>query len=66
MDYAKRLNGLPSSISRIHIGLGDHDLAGHLVRTLVDRKEKTGLYTVRWNGQGNLGKDVTSGRFLFF
>ena len=41
------------------------DLHGHQVCTLVDRFQRTGLWTAIWQGVDNEGKAVASGVYLF-
>ncbi len=42
-----------------------YDLAGRLVRTLVEGPKSAGFHTVIWNGQDNLGQTVPSGMYFY-
>jgi len=41
-----------------------HDLAGRLVRTLVDDVPATGSHAARWQGTDNQGTDVAAGAYV--
>lgn len=41
------------------------DVAGRLVRTLVERPVAAGTYTVRWDGRDDRGHAVSSGVYLY-
>lgn len=41
-----------------------HNLLGQRVRLLVDHVAEPGLYQVQWDGQGEVGEEVTSGVYL--
>ena len=41
-----------------------YNTLGQLVRTLVDKKQTAGNYSVQWNGLDDNGRQVTSGTFL--
>ena len=41
------------------------DVAGRLVRTLVDRHETAGAKSVTWNGTGDRGVPVSSGIYFY-
>ncbi len=38
---------------------------GQLIRVLVDESKAAGAYDVAWNGKDNLGRDVSSGVYLY-
>lgn len=40
------------------------DLAGRLVRTLVDESRSQGSYEVVWDGRDSTGREVGSGTYL--
>jgi len=40
------------------------DLAGHLVRTLVDESKSQGPFETVWDGRDATGKEVSSGTYL--
>ncbi|NIA30460.1 MAG: S8 family serine peptidase [Actinobacteria bacterium] len=41
-----------------------YNTLGQMVRTLVDKKQTAGNYSVQWNGLDENGRQVTSGTFL--
>ena len=41
-----------------------YDLTGRIVRTLVNRKEKPGYYTVKWDGRDSNHKKLASGIYF--
>jgi len=47
-----------------HVTLGVYDLAGRLVRTLVDGPLSEGWQAVTWDGRGNRGQRVASGVYF--
>lgn len=47
-----------------HVRIGIYDVAGRLVRTLMDAEEPAGLATKSWDGKDAAGQDVTSGLYL--
>jgi hypothetical protein len=52
---------------RGHVSLTVYDVAGELVRTLVDETKApvAGGYSVTWGGRGNAGKPVPSGVYFY-
>jgi hypothetical protein len=48
-----------------HVSLKIYNVAGRLVRTLVDRDIKAGAYTETWNGLSNSGNPVSSGVYFY-
>ncbi|MCJ7811844.1 FG-GAP-like repeat-containing protein [bacterium] len=42
-----------------------YDLLGHEVRTLVDEKQKSGNYSIEWDGRDNKGIMVSSGIYIY-
>ena len=61
----------PSTEISFEMGRADHarlnvyDLAGNLVRTLVDEQREAGLHTVTWNGRDNTGRLAATGVYLY-
>ena len=41
-----------------------YDMTGSLIRTLIDKEQAPGNYTVTWNGRNNRGQSVSSGVYL--
>ncbi|UCF06985.1 MAG: T9SS type A sorting domain-containing protein [bacterium] len=50
---------------RGHVTLRIYNVAGQLVRTLVDEVRKAGTYAEPWDGRNDLGKNVTSGIYFY-
>ncbi len=48
-----------------HVSLRIYDLAGKLVRTLVDERQNAGSYTSFWNGCDEHGRAVANGIYFF-
>jgi hypothetical protein len=48
---------------RGHVSLQVFDLAGHLVRTLVDEVREPAAHDVVWDGTDNAGRTVSSGAY---
>lgn len=53
------------SANRNRTVLKIYNLLGQEVRTLVDREQAPGYYSVTWNGRDNFGKLVPSGVYLY-
>jgi hypothetical protein len=47
------------------VALKIYDVAGRLVRTLVDEARDAGAYTIRWDGRNNIGAEVASGIYFY-
>jgi hypothetical protein len=47
------------------VSLHVYDLAGRLVRTLVEEKVERGHHTAIWDGTDNMGKTVASGSYYY-
>jgi hypothetical protein len=60
---AKLTYVLPQSTVRAHVVLRIYDVAGRVVRMLVDRPEDSGRHTVAWDGTDNWGRRVSSGTY---
>ncbi len=58
---------LPSAVSGrlTAVDLSVYDLAGRLVRTLVDGPQETGFYSVVWDGRDSSGRSVASGVYFY-
>jgi hypothetical protein len=54
---------LPGNASA-HVRLWILDVAGRMVRTLVDQDQAPGTHEVTWNGTNNAGKGVSSGVYF--
>lgn len=50
--------------SACYISLRIYDIAGRLVRTLVNENQKLGYYIVNWNGIDNVGTQLPSGIYF--
>ena len=48
-----------------HVALRIYDVAGRLVRTLVDEARTAGRYDERWDGTNNRGSRVASGVYFY-
>ncbi len=48
-----------------HVNLSIYNIAGQLVRNLVDDTKKAGKYDVQWDGKDNSGRVVTSGVYFY-
>lgn len=49
----------------VHVTLAVYDVAGKLVRTLVDKQQSAGAYTETWDGHDNKGRLVSSGVYFY-
>ncbi|RKY75118.1 hypothetical protein DRQ12_12425, partial [candidate division KSB1 bacterium] len=48
-----------------NVELSIYDICGRLIRSLVRGKASAGIYSVRWDGKDNSGKEVGSGVYLY-
>jgi polyhydroxybutyrate depolymerase len=48
-----------------YVSLQIYNMLGQLVKTLVDKNLPAGSYSFCWNGTDELGRDVTSGVYLY-
>lgn len=61
----------PSTIIRYElpashkVTLKIYNTLGQEVRTLVDREQTAGLYSVQWDGKNNFGQPVSSGIYIY-
>ncbi len=51
--------------STLNVSLTVYDLAGRLVRTLVDEAKEPGTYGVDWDGRDDKGEDVAGGVYFY-
>jgi hypothetical protein len=47
------------------VSLNVYNIAGQLVRALVDENKKMGSYEVEWNGRDNRGQRVSNGVYIY-
>ncbi len=47
------------------ISLGIYDLLGRAIKTLVNKDQPSGRYTIDWNGTDNFGNKVPSGVYMY-
>ena len=50
---------------REHINLGIYDLKGRKIKTLINGKQSSGYYEVKWNATNDLGGAVTGGVYFY-
>lgn len=50
---------------RGHVGLRIYNILGSKVRTLLDKDQPVGSYSVSWDGRNDAGQSVTSGVYLY-
>jgi hypothetical protein len=50
---------------QVYVTLKIYNVAGQLVKTLVNEKKAPGLYTIQWNGENNTGDPVGSGVYFY-
>ena len=43
-----------------------YNIMGEEVRTLVDKTQHAGIYTVTWDGKDNYGNDISSGIYFYY
>ena len=60
VSYTSRVAGLEFLVS-----LKIYNLSGQLVRTLVDKKQSPGFYTVQWDGRNENGERVPAGVYFY-
>ncbi|MEW6684862.1 MAG: FlgD immunoglobulin-like domain containing protein, partial [Candidatus Edwardsbacteria bacterium] len=53
------------SLPTSHLSLKIYNIAGQLVRTLVDAKQSTGYYSVKWDGRDENNKSVANGVYFY-
>ncbi len=47
------------------VSLSVYDLSGRIVKTLINRKESAGMYSVVWNGTDYSGKPLSNGMYFY-
>jgi hypothetical protein len=50
-------------ISRVELKI--YNLLGQEIRTLVDKQQQPGKYTITWDGADNHGQQVSSGIYIY-
>jgi len=50
---------------RSHVTIEVYNVLGQKVRTLVDREESAGSYTITWDGRTNSGQSAATGVYLY-
>ncbi len=65
ISYAVPSTGQLSVVSQSHITLRVYNIAGQLVRTLVDEGQGPGVYSVSWDGRDVQGHEVGSGVYFY-
>jgi len=48
-----------------HASLQIFDVAGHLVKTLVNEQRSAGMHSVNWNGRDEAGRSAAAGVYLY-
>jgi hypothetical protein len=56
---------IPASVGSVAVKVSVYDVAGRLVRTLVDRAESPGFHSVVWDGRDARGAPVGSGVYFY-
>ncbi len=60
MEIKYRLTDESPQMTAIKI----YDISGRLVKTLLNKEQKSGYYTLTWDGRDNTGKKLPSGIYL--
>jgi flagellar hook assembly protein FlgD len=47
------------------VSLKIYNTTGQLVKTLVDKEQSAGYYSVKWNGKDDNNKEVSSGIYIY-
>lgn len=50
--------------ARCHVAIHIFDVAGNIVRSLLDAEQPPGRYTIRWDGLSDRGHEVASGTYF--
>lgn len=58
------IEGIPDVISPVRTTLRVYDVAGRLVKTLLDEHRQPGYYSVSWDGKNETGRGVSSGIYF--
>ena len=56
---------ISDSRSPLHTSLKIYNCLGQEIRTLVDKVQAPGVYTVHWDGEDNAGQSVSTGVYLY-
>ncbi|MDI6840690.1 MAG: T9SS type A sorting domain-containing protein [bacterium] len=56
---------ITNGVSKIPVSVRIYDMAGRLVKTLIDKKWNTGVYKIIWNGEDKLGNRVAAGIYFY-
>ncbi len=56
---------IPSGAGTPEVTLEIYDIVGRKVRTLVQKRQSAGVYTVRWDGRNQRGVPVASGIYVY-
>jgi hypothetical protein len=49
----------------VHVSLKVYDIAGRLVKTLVNEEKKAGYFRTQWDGKDNSGRRIASGVYFY-
>ncbi|MCD5383835.1 T9SS type A sorting domain-containing protein [candidate division WOR-3 bacterium] len=60
-----QFTGKNRQLSTVNCQLNIYDIAGRLVRTLVDERKRPGHYLVKWDGRDDSGRKVVSGVYFY-
>ncbi|MEA3431957.1 MAG: FlgD immunoglobulin-like domain containing protein, partial [candidate division WOR-3 bacterium] len=52
-------------ISSIPVSLRIYDITGKLVKTLIDKTQEPGYFTITWNGRDEAGRKVSKGIYFY-
>ena len=63
VTYALPASTVPDQQSEVNLSI--YDITGRLVRTLVNKKQKSGYYKIRWDGKNEDGKNLPSGIYFY-
>ncbi len=56
---------IPASAAAVNVSVSVYDVAGRLIRTLVERAEGPGFHSVVWDGRDTRGAAVGSGVYFY-
>ena len=59
-----RYSVLAVSGKRPAVSVKVYDISGRLVKTLVNKTQKSGYYTIKWDGTNNAGRKLSSGIYF--
>ena len=52
-------------VKYVTVKLEIYNILGQRVKIIVNEKQSSGIYTVQWDGKDKLGRDVSSGIYLY-